>query len=102
MPMSTEAQADSKSYQRAKHAIMFASLGVAVTALIAFAFVGPGVDRLLRVVVGENRWLRAVATGFFYGAALELLSLPFDFWSGFILEHRYGLSNQRFGRWLWK
>src|SRR5262249_23153315 len=51
---------------------------------------------------GDNYWLRAAVTGFVYLAGLELLSLPFDYWSGFVLEHRYGLSNQRFRAWLWK
>jgi STE24 endopeptidase len=93
---------DSKSYQRAKHALTLASLGVVVVAIIAAALLGPDVDRALRGLVGDNYWLRAAATGFVYLAGLELLSLPFDYWSGFVLEHRYKLSNQRFRAWLWK
>ena len=30
----------------------------------------------------------------------EIGSLPLSFYSGFLLEHRYGLSNERVGRWL--
>jgi STE24 endopeptidase len=36
------------------------------------------------------------------GGALEVISLPIDFWSSFVLEHRYGLSTQSFGRWVWQ
>ena len=30
------------------------------------------------------------------------LSFPLSFYSGFVLEHRFGLSRQTFGRWLWR
>jgi STE24 endopeptidase len=30
----------------------------------------------------------------------EIGSLPLSFYSGYLLEHRYGLSNERVGRWL--
>jgi STE24 endopeptidase len=93
---------DSKSYQRAKHAVELASLGVAVVGMIAAARFGPQVDRLLRGIVGDNRWVRAITTGFTYAIALQILSLPFDFYSSFVLEHRYGLSKQSFLRWVWK
>jgi STE24 endopeptidase len=39
---------------------------------------------------------------FLLGAGLEILTLPLDFWSGFILEHRHQLSNQSFLGWVWK
>jgi STE24 endopeptidase len=31
-----------------------------------------------------------------------VLSFPLSLYSGFILEHRFGLSRQTFGRWLWR
>ena len=31
-----------------------------------------------------------------------LVSLPLSFYGGFILEHKYNLSRQTFGAWLWK
>ncbi len=34
------------------------------------------------------------------GGALSVLTLPFDFYSGFVLEHRYQLSNQTLWSWL--
>jgi len=35
------------------------------------------------------------------GVLLGLLTLPVRFYSGFWLEHRYGLSNQSFPAWMW-
>jgi STE24 endopeptidase len=63
---------------------------------------GPRLDQLLRLWTGDNRWIRLVVLAFVYAASLELLTLPLDFWSGFILEHRYQLSNQTFLRWVWR
>jgi STE24 endopeptidase len=92
-----------KQYARLKQYAAFASIGVGVVVvLVAALLVGPRLDPLLRQLVGDNAWLRLVAVAVIYGIALELLTLPIDFWSGFVLEHRYGLSNQSFGAWLWK
>ena len=63
---------------------------------------GPIIDAWLRPWTGDNRWLRLIAIGFVFAAGMELLTLPLDFWSGFVLEHRYQLSNQTLGGWLWR
>jgi STE24 endopeptidase len=36
-----------------------------------------------------------------FGFATGLLTFPLRIYSGFILEHRFGLSNQSFAAWLW-
>jgi STE24 endopeptidase len=75
------------------------SLGfLAVMAL----FYGPVVDQWIGKWIGNNPWLRLAALGFFYAAGLQLLTLPLEFWSGFVLEHRYELSNQTFLQWVWR
>jgi STE24 endopeptidase len=92
-----------KRYQAQKRNVAIASLVIGLVLMAAAAFVfGPSVDRLVRAVVGTNDWLRLIAIGFFYAAAMELLTLPLDFWSGYVLEHRYQLSNQSFPAWVWK
>jgi STE24 endopeptidase len=94
---------ETKRYQRQKliAAICSVVLSLAFVAIMAL-FGGPKLDRLLREHLTENRWLRLVALGFIYASCLELLTLPFSFWSGFVLEHRYHLSNQTFARWIWR
>lgn len=92
-----------KRYHRDKLACSIASLVFTLAFLAVTAFAaGPGIDRAVRRVVGDNDWLRLVALAVVYGIACELLTLPFDFWSGYVLEHRYQLSNQTFGAWAWK
>src|SRR5262249_15226538 len=59
-------------------------------------------DGWLRDWLGEGPWLRLVAVALVVGVGLELLTLPLSFWSGYVLEHRYGLSNQTLGGWVWR
>jgi STE24 endopeptidase len=60
-------------------------------------------ERAAAALVGQGAW-QAAATVIIYVAFLLLLGeiggLPIALYSGFMLEHRYGLSNERAGRWL--
>jgi len=56
-------------------------------------------------------WARSVLPGTYgallvYGSAVALLqaamTLPFGFILGYVVEHRYGLSNQSLGLWAWE
>lgn len=89
-----------KRYQRQKTTARFLHLGLSLAGLAAATLLGPRLDAFLRGEFGDGRWLRLVLTAAVWAAALELLTLPVSFWSGFVLEHRYGLSNQTFWRWL--
>ena len=92
-----------KQYQRQKLIASLVSLALSLILLVVTAFwAGPAIGRWVRDLVGENRWLQLVVLAFIYGVSLELLTLPFSFWSSFVLEHRYQLSNQTFGRWVWR
>jgi STE24 endopeptidase len=90
-----------KRYERQKLLAQVASSAVSLAALVLLAFAaGPALDRAVRGLTGPSPWLRLAVLTVLYGAALEALALPAAFWSGFVLEHRYGLSNETFGAWL--
>jgi STE24 endopeptidase len=92
-----------KRYERQKLSASIASLVLTLAFLTIMAlWAGPRLDAVLPSWVGASRWLRLIAVAFVYAVAVELLTLPLDFWSGFILEHRYQLSNQTFRAWLWR
>jgi STE24 endopeptidase len=42
----------------------------------------------------------AAALAFVLTLLLHIVELPFAYYQGFVLEHRYGLSNETFGQWL--
>src|SRR5262249_36129172 len=92
-----------KRYQRQK---LTAALGNTLLSLgflaVMALWLGPQLDSWLRSWLGDNPWLRLLAVAAAVGVGLELLTLPLTFWSGFVLEHRYGLSNQPLGQWVQK
>lgn len=99
----TIASPEVKRYQRQKLTTGIASLVVslAVLSILAFGF-GPALESWSRAALGDNDWLRLVVLAAVYAVVLELTVLPLDFYSGFLLEHRYHLSNQSLVAWLWK
>src|SRR5437867_8033005 len=69
------------------------------TAALLVAFLLTGLSRSLASSLPANPWL---ATTIYTGVvvvATKLLFLPLNFYGDFHLEHRYGLSNESFGRW---
>jgi STE24 endopeptidase len=92
-----------KRYQRQK---LYATVGSTVLSFgwlaILGLVLGPVLGAEYRTWFGDNRWLVLLASAAVLAVSLELLTLPIDFWSGFILEHRYHLSTQTLAGWLWK
>lgn len=90
-----------KRYQRQKISIVF------VNTVLSLGWLG-----LLGVVFGkqlaeaypanDERLLRLLASAVVLGVTLEMLTFPLDYFSGYLLEHRYQLSTQTLAGWLWK
>jgi STE24 endopeptidase len=97
------ASAEVKRYQRQKITIILVSsiLSLGWLALLGFS-AGPELGRQYTVWCGQEEWLRLLASAAVLGLTLEFLTFPLDFYSGFVLEHRYQLSNQTLAGWLWK
>jgi STE24 endopeptidase len=94
---------DVKRYQREKLTVRLIGLAIALAYLIALAFwAGPHVDAALRAWLGASPWLRLLGVMVVCGGGMELLTLPCDFWSSYVLEHRYQLSNQTLFGWIKK
>jgi STE24 endopeptidase len=92
-----------KAYQRQKLLTTTAGLVLGLAYLAGMAlWAGPRLGELLDSGLGQNHWLKLFATAAVLALGSELLTLPIAFWSGFILEHRYGLSNQTVSGWFWK
>lgn len=52
--------------------------------------------------ISVNNYIALLAFLLFFGTLEGLLTFPLRMVSGFWLEHRYRLSNQTFGAWLWE
>jgi STE24 endopeptidase len=92
-----------KRYQRQKITIgiVNAALAIGWMGLLGVALGGP-LGQQYTAWVGNEDWARLLVCAAFLAVTLEMLTLPLDYYSGFVLEHRYGLSNQTLGAWLWK
>lgn len=90
-----------KRYARAKLALTLADTAVSLAAVLLFILT-PLSSRLAAWSTetagdGALSWLVYAGAA---GGAMLLLSLPASFVSGYVLEHKYGLSNQTVAGWL--
>ena len=100
-PNSRTQQEQAKRYE-AIHNILFL-IEICLTVALLLAFLLSGASRWLadwgRGMVA-NPWLHVAIYAVAVVVAAKLLFLPLDFYGGFHLEHRFGLSNESFGGWL--
>jgi len=100
-PTLEPASPEVKRYSRQKITTMLAA-GVTSLAWLAFLGLdaGPDIGAWLTQRLGESPWLNLIAMAAILGIGLEIITLPLDFYSSFVLEHRYQLSNQTFAGWV--
>jgi len=100
--MSEEQLAEAKQYNHQKLIVGLIEMAVDVVflAIIAFLVAQPIDQWLIGVSWLQNMWIRLAAFFTIIGAASFCVSLPFSYYSGFVLEHRFGMSRQTIFRWL--
>jgi STE24 endopeptidase len=103
-PMTSDQLAEAKRYNRARLAWGLVDLAITFSffAVAALLLAKPVDEWLAGFAVLANRWLRLAALFGLLIAASAVLALPLDCYTGHVLEHRYGLSRQSFGKWLWR
>jgi STE24 endopeptidase len=101
-PMTPEQLAEAKEYGRRELACDLADRAVDVAYLAALAVAGARpLDRLLQQwECFQPMWSRLIAFFVVMTLGHVLVSLPLSYYSGHVLEHRYGLSRQSLGGWL--
>ncbi len=88
-----------KTYHRRK-------LLIRIAAMVSFAVYGLAWWLASEALVGALaglipwRWLLLAVVAGAFAALFELLTSPLDYYSDFILEHRFGLSNETLSGWL--
>lgn len=102
--MTSKQLRESKEYGRRELQCTLIDMAVDIVYLgfVAF-FAAIIIDRwLLTFPLLQDRWIRLTTLYLLTMAAHYAISFPLSFYSGFLLEHRYQLSRQSFGRWLWR
>ena len=97
----------STRYHRLKRRISIASLGLSVLLLGGLTWTGASVamrvmaDAVAARVAGAG-WVESAAVVvyvFFLSVINEIVSLPLSIFGGYVVERRYGLSNESLARW---
>jgi STE24 endopeptidase len=65
-----------------------------------FSPLARGLAKVLWSFSGEHAWIQVIIFTFIYLAAGFLVSLPFRFYFGYVLEHRFGFSNMDKKSWV--
>ena len=100
--LTPEQIAESKAYGRHELVCSLADMAIDLIYLGLMAFLGAMVvDQWLgQWAIMDNSWIRLAGIYFVTMGLHYLVSFPLSVYSGFVLEHKFGLSHQRFSRWL--
>jgi STE24 endopeptidase len=92
---------ESRAYATTRAALAFLApvYGILVNLFLLFSGFAGRMRDVARGL-GHRRYVRILVFLILYSAAGLVLSFPLTLYDGFLLEHRYGLSNQAFAAWL--
>ncbi|MGB2868919.1 MAG: M48 family metallopeptidase [Bacteroidota bacterium] len=102
-PQNLQSQELAKKYSRQR--ITLNIIGTAFFFVFGLVTVASGFSTILegfcrRITSNDYVAFTLFVAGF--GSLERILSLPLSYYSGFILEHKYRLSNQAFRAWIWE
>jgi STE24 endopeptidase len=90
-----------KRYESLKHAVGVS--GFAIDVLVFIYLLTSGWSARIRTfaeTAAGSQWLTVAMYVVVIGAILKLINLPLGFYSGYVLEHRFGLSRESLGGWI--
>ena len=92
-----------KKYSRMK--LTLSLIGTTFSFVVTLAIVMTGFSLRVENFVHsytQSPYAALLLFGAVLGVLSGIISFPLSFYSGFVLEHRYNLSNQSFLQWLWE
>jgi len=94
-------QEQAKGYARIRRRLMLLDLAAVLAYLLAWLILGwsTALKTFLHNIT-TNEWLLVAGFGAVFGGIYVIISLPLSYYSGFVLPHRYDLSNQTFNAWV--
>jgi len=96
-----ERQEQAKQYARIRRRLWLVSTAFSALYALAWLFTGWAIDlREWLVTISSNPWFLVAGFAAVFGGIYALLTLPLDYYSGFVLPHRFDQSNQTFKDWI--
>lgn len=94
-------QKEAREYARIKRRFMLIDLLLGLGLLIAWLAAGWSTDlRDWIMSWTTNPWLAVAAFGAIFGGVFTIIDLPLSYYTGYVLPHRYKLSNQKLDDWI--
>ncbi|MEJ2505243.1 MAG: M48 family peptidase, partial [Ignavibacteriaceae bacterium] len=94
---------DAKKYNNFKLGIGISKAIISFILLLLFIWLGYSQKLADYISLSFNeKYLVFLVFIFSIGIVSSILFAPVNFYTGFYLEHKYKLSNQTFGKWLWE
>ena len=101
MKMQDSLNNNAKKYSKIKHNI--AIFEIFFTLLVLFAILATGLSRTIAdfaISINPNHFISVAFYLVIFGIMFNAVNFPVDYFSGYILEHRFNLSRQNFQSWL--
>jgi STE24 endopeptidase len=96
-----ERQQQARIYARMSRRLMLVDLAIGVVYLVAWLAFGWSADlKAMLMSYTSNQWLLLAGFALVFGAIFALINLPLSYYEGFVLPHRFGLSNQTLRGWI--
>src|SRR3954469_9705261 len=97
-----ERQRVANEYAGIRRRLFFVELGLSVLGVLLLLFAGWSVAlRNWAEGISTNPWVVVALYAIALGVIYTVLSLPLDYYSSYLLPHRYGMSTQSLGSWGW-
>ena len=95
-----ERQTKAKAYARLRRRSFFVNLGLSGMVTLAWLIFGwPAALKGGLLTFTRNDWLLVAAFGAIFYLSFAVLDLPLEYYSGFVLPHRYDQSTETLGGW---
>lgn len=96
-----ERQQQAKEYARIRRRLWLVSTTLSGLYALIWLFTGWAINlREWLVSISSSPWFLVAGFVAVFGGIYALLTLPLDYYSGFVLPHRFGQSNQTFRDWV--
>ena len=96
-----ERQQQAKQYARISRRLWLVSTAISTFYALAWLITGWTIDlRAWLTTISPNPWFLVMAYVAIFGGIFAILTFPLEYYSGFVLPHRFDQSNQTFKEWI--